>query len=266
LVALLVSGSAIAEIDTTGEQYRDIQKNVVNQLINSVPGEVYDGVTGLKRYYATDFYISGNGDLPIALERTLDSDGDAQHDFGHMRLSYTKLEINDDDSLFYPWPDSVYCNPSIPSCYPHDEDTAINRVPNACVALRHSYVSYQDPYSNNLIYKGVEFPAPRFYVGNGRFVKFLLRNPSDTRFPANASLVSRDNWYIDCVNSSTMNVYSPSGIRYQIKRQITTGTYLYQDVPGVIGPVDRYYTSEITDKFGNSLTFNEFSSNLVFGY
>ncbi len=243
--------------DVNGEQYRDIEQDLIANIIGSVPGEHYDAVSGAMRYIATDFYLPGNGDLPIFIERTLDSAQGGDHEFGHMKMLYNKIEM--EGQLFYPWRSTITCHRETNNCHMYSQDTAVTHVLNACSALRHtySYIDWTSGISNTIDYVGVLFPAPKFYVGDGKYVKFYFKTPADTRFPANATLVSPDNWFIDCVDSATMNVHSPDGVVYEIKRQILTGSYFDTQTWATTnyGPEDNYYTNRITDKSGNTITF-----------
>ncbi len=250
LICALLGSVAQANFDKNSEFYEDVQKNVVNSVLNLAHGEYYDGVSGAVRHYMTDFYITGNGGLPIFVERALDTDPSGEHEFGNMRLLYPKLEV--EGKMMHPGytPFVIDDNGEIPA-----QETAINHVPNACQALRYEYdYGPENQGAVDGYYFGIKFDALKFYIGQGKYIRFYHKVGSDSRFPSNANLVSQNNWYIDCVSSTRLDVYAPNGVVYEVNTQTLTGYNTQLSVP-VEDPIIRYYTMRATDPFGNTLTY-----------
>ncbi len=190
--------------------------------LESVEGERFDSLSGQMNYYSRDFYFEGNG-LPIEIGRRLQTDRALNYRFGQMSLEIPRLVVNK--------PFSRYQDPD--DQYRHD-DTAhgVQGNINQTMATMSLYVGEQ---------------TINFYIKD-------LGNSVTSRYPAAARLISPDNWYV-AYEGNLYVAYSPEGVRYKFGTSETIAgglpfTKRYQGLHAF------YYVSEMSDKFGNKLTYN----------
>lgn len=177
------------DIETYG--YAHIDPRNANIFTINIPGETYDPLSGSVGHTFTDLSVPGNGHLPIRIQRKFQEIPKAYpYAFGNMDLVTPYLQI---EGQSFAATETLGDDPDFVCALPNGDPTASR------------------PYWRTLSFN---------YEGGKIFLtrKDDLTTAAQGKYPAEAFLVSADNWIVSCAthNPAIFEVRSPDGTLYRL--------------------------------------------------
>ena len=218
------------EPDSNKYGFAHIEAQGTNLFAIPIPGETYSPLSGKIGHGMTDMTITGNGPLPIVLQRKYEEIPKAYpHAFGSMSLVIPHLMID------------------VQTDAAHDTSTA---------ELNLLCGTWKQPGSDGASWNDIKF----YYEGGmvSLIDKDVLQDAELGNYPPEALYISKNNWYLRCSGSNNdgaaFEVYSPSGLKYVMTTgERTAHLREHEDT-------DRYYSMYTTyvtkvHRAGSTLTY-----------